>query len=57
MSKDSRGPEPAVYARLNAEAEVRLVRRTPHRAARWIGMALVVAIAVGVALAVLWAGT
>jgi hypothetical protein len=56
VSKESRGPEPAVYARLSAEAEVRLVRRTPHPAARWIGLAVLVAIAVAVVLAVVWAG-
>lgn len=57
MSQETRRPEPAVYARLSAEAEVRLVRRTPHAAARWLGIAICVAMVVVVVVAVLWTGT
>lgn len=51
MSSEPRAPQPAVYARLNAEAEVRLVRRRPHPAARWMGWALIAVMAVAVVLA------
>lgn len=45
-------PQPAVFARLNAEADVKLMRLRPHRAVRWVGWAIVCAIVVAVALAV-----
>jgi predicted anti-sigma-YlaC factor YlaD len=49
-----RGPQPAVYARLREEAEVRLARRPPHPAARWAGWLLTAVIVVAVVLAVVW---
>ena len=51
MNSDPRPPQPAVYARLNAEAEVKLVRRTPHARVRWLGWAISLVIAVVSALA------
>jgi hypothetical protein len=45
-------PQPAVFARLSAEADVKLVRLRPHRAVRWVGWAIVGAIVAGVILAV-----
>lgn len=52
MNSDPRTPQPAVYARLNAEAEVKLVRRRPHPGVRWLGWVIVAAIVVVVVLAV-----
>jgi hypothetical protein len=45
-------PQPAVFARLNAEADVKLVRLKPHRAVRMFGWAIALTIAVFVVLAV-----
>ncbi|MGD9695420.1 MAG: hypothetical protein AB7V42_07160 [Thermoleophilia bacterium] len=47
------GAAPSVYARLAAEEEIRFVRRTPPRSARWVGMALCLAIAVVILMAAL----
>lgn len=52
MNSDPRKPQPAVYARLNAEADVKLVRRRPHPGVRWLGWAIAAAIMVVVVLAV-----
>jgi hypothetical protein len=49
---EEKGPRPSVYARLSAEAEVRLARRVSSRLTRWAGFAIIVAIVVVVALAV-----
>ena len=53
MEAEPRGPRPAVYARLGEEAEVRLLRRTPHPAWRSMGWVLSLAIAVLVVVVVL----
>lgn len=45
-------PQPAVFARLSAQADVKLEPLRPHRAVRWVGWAIVGAIVVAVALAV-----
>jgi hypothetical protein len=52
VSVEEKGPRPSVYARLSAEAEVRLARRVSSRLTRWAGFAIIVAIVVVVALAV-----
>lgn len=47
------GREPSVYARLAAEEEIRFVRRTPPRWARWLGVVLCLAIGVVILMAAL----
>jgi hypothetical protein len=56
VSSKPRAPQPAVYARLNAEAEVKLVRRRPPAAARWLGWALIAVMIVVVVLAAVGVG-
>ena len=54
MAED-KGPRPSVYARLRHDEEARLPQRRPSRAARWVGLILIVAIVVTVAWAVVHA--
>lgn len=42
------GPRPGVFARLAHEAEVREARRIPHRAVRWVGWLICLALVGGV---------
>jgi len=54
MTGSERGARrPETYARLAAEAERTLARRTPSARVRWLGVAICVLMALGVVFAVL----
>ena len=53
MSGPERGARrPETYARLAAEAEATLSRRTPSPRVRWVGLAICVLLVIGVLAAV-----
>jgi hypothetical protein len=53
MTGSERGARrPETYARLAAEAEAALSRRTPSPRVRWLGVAICVLLAIGVVAAV-----
>jgi hypothetical protein len=52
---DEKGPRPAVFARLRHDQEARTPDRAPPGWSRWLGILLIVAIVVAVAIAVIQA--